>query len=209
MEPALPVLAGHHTLSTEDIAVVLPHGQGRQRLLQFLAAVLPRSFPAPGSKYLVCVMVVMVLVTAAGGASVAFMMMFMLAMFVVVMVMFVLAVLVVMVMVLMLAMIMVVVVVFVVDLLHQLKGQVFYPFHSGENLRSGKLIPRGGENCGLGILGPQENYRSIQLLLVQVLGAGEDNGAGVFHLVVEKLAEVFHVYLSLSGVHNGNEAVQM
>src|SRR5699024_1173973 len=57
VEPGLPVVAGEHPLGPEDIAVVLPHGQRGQGVLQLLPAVLPGRLPAPGGKDLVGVVV--------------------------------------------------------------------------------------------------------------------------------------------------------
>ena len=101
------------------------------------------------------------------------------------------------------------VVVLVLDLLHQLVGQVLAALHSGENLRPGELVPGGGKDSGFGVLLPQQGHRSVQLLLVDFLGAGQNNGAGVLHLVVEELTEVFHINLGLGGIYHGDKAVQM
>ena len=88
-------------------------------------------------------------------------------------------------------------------------GQVLPALHGGEDLRPGELVPGGGEDGGLGVLLPQQSDGSVQLVLVDLLSAGQDDGAGVLHLVVEELAEVLHIHLGLGGVHHGDKAVQM
>ena len=78
----------------------------------------------------------------------------------------------------------------------------------GEDGPAGKLVPGGGENGGGGVLLPQQGNSGLQLLLRQLLGAGEDEGAGRLHLIVVKLTEVLHVDPDLAGVHHGNGAAQ-
>ena len=72
-----------------------------------------------------------------------------------------------------------------------------------------QLVPRCGEDGGVGILLPQQGHGGLQLLLIQLLGAGEDDGAGRLDLVVVELAEVLHVDLHLGGVGHGDEAVEL
>ena len=72
-----------------------------------------------------------------------------------------------------------------------------------------QLVPRRGEDGGVGILLPQQSHGSLQLLLIQLLGAGEDDGAGGLDLVVVELTEVLHVDLHLGGVGHGDEAVEL
>ena len=95
------------------------------------------------------------------------------------------------------------------DLLHELLGQGVAALHGGDDLGPGELVPGCGENGGLGVLGAQQIDGGVQLALVHALGAGEENGGGVFHLVVEELAEVLHVDPGLGGVHHGDEAVEL
>ena len=105
--------------------------------------------------------------------------------------------------------VMLMVVVLVGDLLHQLGGQGVAALHGGDDLGTGELGPGGGEDGGLAVLLPQQADGGVQLALVQVLGAGQQNGGGVLHLVVEEFTEVLHVDLGLGGVYHGDEAVQM
>ena len=81
--------------------------------------------------------------------------------------------------------------------------------HGGDDLGPGELVPGGGEDGGLGILGAQQIDGGVQLALVHALGTGEEDGGGVLHLVVEELAEVLHVDPGLGGVHHGDEAVEL
>ena len=216
MEPGGAVVTGDHPLGPEDIAVILSQCQGGQGLLKLLTAVFPGGLPAPGGKHLVGVVVmVMVVVAAAGGAGVAMLMMMVMVVFMVVLMLAVavlmVAVRVVMavVLVVMPVMMVLMVVMVVLDLLHQLVGQVLPALHGGEDLRPGELVPGGGEDGGLGVLLPQQSDGSVQLVLIDLLSAGQDDGAGVLHLVVEELAEVFHIDLGLGGVHHGDKAVQV
>ena len=105
--------------------------------------------------------------------------------------------------------IMVVVVMLVGDFLHQLLGQRVAALHGGKDLSAGELVPGGGEDGSLGVFVPQQLHGGVQLGLVHLLGAGEENGAGVLHLVVEELAEVLHIDLGLGGVHHGDKAVEV
>ena len=95
------------------------------------------------------------------------------------------------------------------DLLHELLGQGVAALHGGDDLSPGELVPGCGENGGLGVLGAQQIDGGVQLALVHALGAGEEDGGGVLHLVVEELAEVLHVDPGLGGVHHGDEAVEL
>ena len=79
----------------------------------------------------------------------------------------------------------------------------------GEDHLAVQLIPGGGDDGGLGVLFLQHVNGGLQLLLTHLLGAGEDDGAGGFNLVVVELAEVLHVNLHLAGVGYGDKAVQL
>ena len=49
----------------------------------------------------------------------------------------------------------------------------------------------------------------MELFLLHVLGAAEDDGAGVLDLVVEELTKVLHIHLALLGVDHGHCAAQL
>ena len=93
-------------------------------------------------------------------------------------------------------------------LLQHLVGQR-HLFHGGQNGLAVDLIPGGGDDGGGGVLLPQQGGSRLQLLLRQLLGTTEDNGAGGLDLVVVKLAEVLHIDLHLAGVGHGDEAVEL
>ena len=80
--------------------------------------------------------------------------------------------------------------------------------HGFEDLRAGDLVPGGGDDDGVAVVRAQLFHRGGHLLLAHILGAGEDDGVGVLDLVVEELAEVFHVHFALGGVGHGDEAVE-
>ena len=92
-------------------------------------------------------------------------------------------------------------------LFQQLVGQRNL-FDGGEDHLAVQLVPGSGDDSGFGILLLQHMNGSFQLFLTQLLGAGEDDGAGGFDLVVIELAEVLHIDLDLGSVSHGDEAVQ-
>ena len=77
-----------------------------------------------------------------------------------------------------------------------------------QQLGAGELIPGGSDDDGGGILFTQQCHAGIQLVLLHALGAAEDDGAGVFYLIVVELTEVLHVHLALVGICHGGEAVE-
>ena len=81
--------------------------------------------------------------------------------------------------------------------------------HGGENLVPGELVPVGGDDDSLPILRPEQLHALTQLVFLHVPGAGEDDGAGVLHLIVKELAEVLHIHPALLGVHHGDGAAQL
>ena len=93
-------------------------------------------------------------------------------------------------------------------LLQQLLRQG-YLLNGGENHLAVQLIPGSGEDGGIGILLPQHGHRGLQLLLAELLGAGENDGSGGLHLVVVELAEVLHIDLDLGGIHHSGKAVEL
>ena len=142
---------------------------------------------------------------------------------VVMVMMFFMVVIVIMVIVMMAAMVVIVVIMVVVvmmlmfvlvglmlsaHLLQHLVGQR-HLFHGGQNGLAVNLIPGGGDDGGGGVLLPQQGGSRLQLLLRQLLGTAEDNGAGRLDLVVIELAEVLHIDLHLAGVSHGDEAVEL
>ena len=90
----------------------------------------------------------------------------------------------------------------------QLIGQG-HLFDGAEDGLAVQLVPGGSEDGGVGVLLPQQRHGGLQLLLIQLLGAGEDDGAGGLDLVVVELTEVLHVDLHLGGVGHGDKAVEL
>ena len=168
----------------------------------------------------VMMVVVLVLVVV---VVIVMVMMFILIMVIIVVVMVVMMLVLVLVVMMMvvLMLVMVIIVVVVLMLVLGLLGLVLgthplqhfvgqrHLFHGGEDGLAGELIPGGGEDGGVGILLPQQGHGGLQLLLAQLLGTAEDDGAGGLDLVVVKLAEVLHVDLHLGGVGHGDEAVEL
>ena len=90
----------------------------------------------------------------------------------------------------------------------QLRLERGLALHRLEDLRAGDLVPRRGDDGRDRVLLTQQGDAGIELLLAQALGAGEDDGAGMLDLVVEKLAKVLHIDLALRGVDDGGKAVE-
>ena len=81
-------------------------------------------------------------------------------------------------------------------------------FHGRQQLLPVQFVPRGRHDGRSRVLFPQQRNAGIQLVLLHPAGAAQNNGAGVLHLVIEKLAEILHIHLGLGGIHHGGKAVQ-
>ncbi len=90
----------------------------------------------------------------------------------------------------------------------QLSSQCCLTLHCLQQLRTGQLVPGRGDDGSMVIMLPQHGHCSIQLLLRNRIGPGEDDGGGSFDLVIVELAKVLHVYLYLAGVHNRHGIAQ-
>ena len=90
----------------------------------------------------------------------------------------------------------------------ELGGQRVAPLHRLEDLLAVELRPRRGHDRGGRVLLAQQRHGGVELLGADALGAREDDGTRVLDLVVEKLAEVFHVHPALVRVHDGREAIE-
>ena len=101
------------------------------------------------------------------------------------------------------------VVMVMLNFLHQFISQRTAALHGRENLLSGKKIPGSGQNGCLLIVLAQHGHSRIELALLHFLCAGEQNGAGVFHLIIEEFTEILHINLALYGVYYGDKAVQL
>ena len=60
----------------------------------------------------------------------------------------------------------------------------------------------------MGILFLQQSDAGVQLLLRHAIGAAEDDGGGVFYLVIVELTEVFHIHFAFVGVCHGGQTAQ-
>ena len=80
--------------------------------------------------------------------------------------------------------------------------------HRLEDLLAVELCPGRGHNGRGRVLLTQQRNGGVELLGADALGAREDDGTRVLDLVVEELAEVFHIHPALVGVDHGREAVE-
>ena len=78
----------------------------------------------------------------------------------------------------------------------------------GEDLLAAECIPGRRDDRGVGVHFAQQRDGGVQLLLRQLLGAGEDDGAGVADLIVIEFAEVFRIHLALINVCNRGEGIE-
>ena len=80
--------------------------------------------------------------------------------------------------------------------------------HRLEDLLAVELRPRRGHDGRGRVFLTQQRNGSVELFGADALGAREDDGARVLDLVVEELAEVFHVHPALVGIDHGRKAVE-
>ena len=137
----------------------------------------------------IMVVIIVVMVVAAAGA-------FLTVLMVVVMVMMV---------VLMLIMVIIEIVVVMVLMLHMLQLLVqSVVVHGLTDLLAAELGPGRGDQAGVVVQALQQLHSGGGFGLARRVGAAEDDQVGVFHLVVEKLAEVAHIHAALAGIHHGD-----
>ena len=77
-------------------------------------------------------------------------------------------------------------------------------FHSCNQLFSGQVIPRCGDNGGISIVLTQQRNTSIQFCLRNGIGTGKDDSGSSFNLIVIELTEVLHINLDLTRICNSN-----
>ena len=122
---------------------------------------------------------------------------------------FIVIVLIVMVMVMLMLVLVVILVLFRVSRqTSQLSLQGVTALHSLQQLGTGQLVPGGGHDHSGGIMRPEQGNRLLHLLGRSHIGVADNDAAGIFHLVVEELAEVFHIHFALPGVDHRGEAVE-
>ena len=107
--------------------------------------------------------------------------------------------------------IMIVVVMMVVRFLgqsFQLSLQGILSLHGGKEISALQLIPGSGdENSGLVVSG-QACHGIGHLFLGELVRVGQDDTAGIGHLIVKELTEVLHIHLALARIHYGGEAIE-
>ena len=81
--------------------------------------------------------------------------------------------------------------------------------HGVQNLLAVQLLPGSGDHSSLVIMLTQHLYRLCKLLLGHALGTAQYDGTRMLYLVVEKLAEVLHVHLTLLAVYNNDRTVDV
>ena len=87
----------------------------------------------------------------------------------------------------------------------QLGGQGVATLHSCQQLLTRKLLPIGGNDHGILVVGAEQLHRLGDLFLGQMPRMGKDDGAGVLYLIVEEFPKVFHIHFALGGVYYGDK----
>ena len=93
--------------------------------------------------------------------------------------------------------------------LRKLGGKRRLAVHGFQQLLTGQLMPGCGNEHGFCIVRAEQRNRRIQFILGDGIGTGQNDRSGSFHLIVIKLAKVFHVNLDLACVHNRHGAAQL
>ena len=81
--------------------------------------------------------------------------------------------------------------------------------HGCQNLLSVQIIPVSSYNYSMFVMLAKELNYLFQLFLVHTGSMAENDRAGVFHLIVIELAEVFHIYLCFLCIHNCSKSVKL
>ena len=101
-----------------------------------------------------------------------------------------------------LVLVVVVMMLVMVGKLLQLVGESIGTLYGLEDLGAGKIVPGGGYDKGFGVALAEKLHGSGELCLAQALGAAEHDGTGVLHLVIIKLAEIFHIHFAFACIAN-------
>jgi len=86
--------------------------------------------------------------------------------------------------------------------LGQFFRQSLFALHSSNKLFASQLAPRGGNQCCIRIMFPNQRNGGIQLCLGNRIRTGQDNGGSSLDLVIIELTEVLHIDLNLAGIGN-------
>ena len=105
----------------------------------------------------------------------------------------------------MLIMVIILIVVVMVLTLHVLQLLVqSVVVHGLTDLLAVELGPGRSDQAGMVVQALQQLHSGGGFGLARRVGTAEDDQVGVFHLVVEKLAEVAHIHAALAGIHHGD-----
>ena len=81
--------------------------------------------------------------------------------------------------------------------------------HSLNYLRARKLSPRGSHDNRIMIMLSDKSYTLAYFSIRHAISMAENNARGIFYLIVEKLAEIFHMHLAFACIYNGCCAVKL
>ena len=79
--------------------------------------------------------------------------------------------------------------------------------HSGKYLLAVQKLPIGGYNRSLGVVFAHKFKRGCKFFTARNVGVAEHYASRALDLVVEKLAEIFHIYFAFVRVYNGGKRV--
>ena len=94
------------------------------------------------------------------------------------------------------------------SLFHQFLFHGIRLFNDLQQLSTGKLCYRCGNNYSLRICFPKQLDCRIHFLLIRYIRTAENDGSCIGHLIVEKFTEVFHIHLAFGSVYYRNCTVQ-
>ena len=90
----------------------------------------------------------------------------------------------------------------------QIRGNGMHAVHRLEQLLAGQFRPGSGHQRGLAVMLTDQRHRSIQLLLGNRVGAGQDDGGCGLDLIVIELTKVLHIDLDLAGIRHRHRMAQ-
>ena len=213
----------HDALRTENLTVSVLIFQRFQCCSDLFLCELLRGLHTDAVENLVCmVMAMMIVVVIMAAATAAVVVVVMVIMVVIMMMVMVMVMVVVMVMVMVMAaaavvvmlMLMVVVVVIMMMLMFFFQMvQCFldgiFLFHGIQNLLAAQFLPVGGDDRCVRIMLPQHLHSLFQFFFIHTCRVTEDNGAGVFNLIIKELTEILHVNLRLLGIDHRGESIEL
>ena len=154
----------------------------------------------PACKDLICMMVMMFMCMIMTTAAISIMMIMLLM---VMMAMIIFLPMIVVAMVILLMVMMTMMIMRTVLFFHQLLCKRISAIHRLQDHTAGKLIPRSCDNCCLFIMLLQK------LLLFHILCTAKHNCVRILYLIIEKFAEILHIYFTLCRIGNCDGTVQL